>query len=166
MGVRRWGGVRRCREGLELLVAPSHWASSSTSCSASLFCSSPGERTAGSECLFRNELHLQPTGGGGGGALKWEEPRQHLRPAATGTARLSPIMRRRLHCRNLFTPPTFQAAPGTNSFSSIYSRRTTHAPTTAPSCRHPAQNLVQRHRVSARQTHAESIRRQTGFVRL
>lgn len=80
---RRGGGVRRCREGLELLVASSHWASSSTSCSASLFCSSPGEKTAGSECLFRNELYLQPTrcvcGGAGtpevGGASAAPSPR-------------------------------------------------------------------------------------------
>lgn len=82
------GGVRRCREGLELLVASSHWASSSTSCSASLFCSSPGEKTAGSECLFRNELHLQPTrcvcGGAGtpevGGASAAPSPPRLQKP--------------------------------------------------------------------------------------
>lgn len=42
----KYGRREECeevREGLKSLVASSQWASSSTSCSASLFCSSPGE---------------------------------------------------------------------------------------------------------------------------
>lgn len=49
-----YGGGEECeevREGLKLLVASSQWASSSTSCSASLFCSSPGQKKTRRQCV-------------------------------------------------------------------------------------------------------------------